>query len=315
MNKNDFKNPLVQSGAVLLAVFFLISIVAGSGSQGLGSSIGALFSGIFSAIIFLIALIIAISVSIAIMIGLYIAAVSIYSVDKGRDLFEQLKIALCNLYTKIIGSTKNFSIRSKPQSTESEAVPVTATPSVKPATVRVDGQLTALTEKIQSFETKYDELNQVMLANAAEIQGLRQRVESLADTTELNDKFAALEDSQKTIDSQLAEVSDTFKTTSTSLQNLEQKLSADQQSIREELASLHDKTAVPETISGILSYIDLQEDRELITEKATEAVARGMTYSQIDDYFKSSLAPGIYKELSAHPRLTKDFLRAIKKKF
>ena len=315
MNKNDFKNPLVQSGAVLLVVFFLISIVAGSGSQGLGGSIGALFSGIFSTIIFIIALIIAITVSIAIMIGLYIAAVSIYSVDKGRDLFEQLKIALCNLYTKITGSTKFFSIRSKSQSTESEAVPVTPTPSVKPATVRADGQLTALTEKIQSFETKYDELNQAMLANAAEIKGLRQRVESLADTSELNDKFAALEDSQKSIDSQLAEISDTFKTTSTSLQNLEQKLSADQQSIREELAALHDKTAVPETISGILSYIDLQEDRELITEKATEAVARGMTYSQIDDYFKSSLAPGIYKELSEHPRLTKDFLRAIKKKF
>ena len=41
MNKNDFKNPLIQSGAILLLVFLLISIVAGSGSQGLWGSIGA----------------------------------------------------------------------------------------------------------------------------------------------------------------------------------------------------------------------------------------------------------------------------------
>ena len=56
MNKKDFKNPLIQSGAILLLVFLLISIVAGSGSQGVLSSIGALISGIFSTVIFIIGL-------------------------------------------------------------------------------------------------------------------------------------------------------------------------------------------------------------------------------------------------------------------
>jgi len=40
-----------------------------------------------------------------------------------------------------------------------------------------------------------------------------------------------------------------------------------------------------------------------------------MTYTQIDEFFKASFAPDIYQELAAHPRLTKDFLRTIKKKF
>ena len=68
MNKNDFKNPLIQSGIVLLVVFLLIAFVAGSGSQGIGGSIGALFSGIFSTVIFIIALTVAIIVSILISV-------------------------------------------------------------------------------------------------------------------------------------------------------------------------------------------------------------------------------------------------------
>ena len=56
-------------------------------------------------------------------------------------------------------------------------------------------------------------------------------------------------------------------------------------------------------------------DRDKITDKAKEAIARGMTYAQIDDFFKASLSPEVYQELAAHPRLTKDFLRSIKKKF
>ena len=68
-------------------------------------------------------------------------------------------------------------------------------------------------------------------------------------------------------------------------------------------------------VSGILSYIDAQEDRETLTEKAEEAVSRGMTYAQTDEFFKKSLPAKVHKTLSDHPRLTKDFIRSIKKKF
>ena len=96
---------------------------------------------------------------------------------------------------------------------------------------------------------------------------------------------------------------------------MEQQLGNEIDTIKQELAALHDKTSVPEVVSGILSYIDLPEDRDLITDKAKEAISRGMTYSQIDDFFKSSLSDEVYQELASHPRLTKDFLRSIKKKF
>lgn len=68
-------------------------------------------------------------------------------------------------------------------------------------------------------------------------------------------------------------------------------------------------------VSGILAYIDTQEERDILTEKAEEAVSRGMTYSQTDEFFKKNLPANVHKALSEHPRLTKDFIRSIKKKF
>ncbi len=137
MNKKDFKNPLIQSGAILLLVFLLISIVAGSGSQGILGSVGALISGIFSTVIFLIGLCIAIVFSIAVLVGVYLAAVYFYSADKGRNLVEQLKAALCSLYSKV----KGIQVKAKfsaPQTAESEPEPkaaVAAGQSVEPAPV------------------------------------------------------------------------------------------------------------------------------------------------------------------------------------
>src|SRR5210317_227650 len=119
MNKKDFKNPLIQSGAILLLVFLLISIVAGSGSQGVLSSIGALISGIFSTVIFIIGLGIALVVSIAVLVGVYLAAVYFYSADKGRNLVDQLKAALFSLYSKVKGTQVKASFTA-PKTSESE---------------------------------------------------------------------------------------------------------------------------------------------------------------------------------------------------
>lgn len=320
MNKNDFKNPLIQSGIVLLVVFLLIAFVAGSGgSQGIGGSITALFSGVFSTIIFLIALTLAITVSILIIIGLFIAAVSIYSVDKGRDLFEQFKQALSSLYARLTGSSRFKKVRSITKPTMAKVQP--AAPAAPASAASASAASTHqhetvwLEEKVVQVEKQFAELHQALTANSKQLTELQQRLADLADNDAVTEKVGAIEEAQQSLDSQLAEIRGELEKNTSQLNEFQQAVAAQHKSLQDELSILHQKTSVPEVVTGILSYIDSPEDREKITQKATEAISRGMTYTQIDEFFKASFAPEIYQELDAHPRLTKDFLRSIKKKF
>jgi len=328
MNKKDFKNPLIQSGAILLLVFLLISIVAGSGSQGVLSSIGALISGIFSTVIFIIGLGIAIVVSIAVLVGVYLAAVYFYSADKGRNLVDQLKAALCSLYSKVKGTQLKAKFTA-PKTSESEPEPkaaAAARQSVEPAPVKQSPATqasaeppaynwTILESKIDSLDSRLSELAQSSSANSEWISSLQKRFDELSVDVAGEEKLAAVVETHQKLSEQLQAIGTEVEASSANIQKLEQQFGEDLNGLKEELAALHDKTSVPEVISGILSYIDSAEDRDKITDKAKEAIARGMTYAQIDDFFKASLSPEVYQELAAHPRLTKDFLRSIKKKF
>ena len=323
MNKNDFKNPLIQSGAILLVVFLLISIVAGSGSQGLLGSIGALISGIFSAVIFVVALCIAIVFSIAVIVGVYLAAVSLYSRDKGRDLFEQLKKSLAEIYAKVRGTKIKYQASvPKPAESKPESKKVADTaPSAEPRPVQqpqaepTARQAAPAEDKLDAVNSKLSELTRASSVSAERIAGIQQRIDALASSAGQEEKLAGFEGSLEEVSDQFNVLSTKFETVSTEVQKLQLRIDEEIGGIKNELAALHDKTSVPEVISGILSYIDSPEDRDMITAKATEAISRGMTYSQIDDFFKASLSDKVYQELAAHPRLTKDFLRSIKKKF
>lgn len=337
MNKNDFKNPLIQSGAILLVVFLLISIVAGSGSKGLWGSIGALISGLFSAVIFIIALVVAIVFSIAILVGIYLAAVSFYDKEKGRALYEQLKYSLCVYYRKIRGieepvleppqaaaepepQAQQPAVEPKPQPSpaaaepEPEAPPRPVAEPVRVETPSAD-QFSKLESRLDDLAAQITEFSKSTTANADKITLLEQRVEDLTTGASAEDEVAAADHTHQQLSDQISEIRTMIEKDSGALQNLEQQFGQEIGELRDELATLNEKTSVPEVVSGILSYIDKVEDRDLITEKAKEAISRGMTYAQIDEFFQSSLSPGVYKELAAHPRLTKDFLRSIKKKF
>ena len=328
MNKKDFKNPLIQSGAILLLVFLLISIVAGSGSQGVLSSIGALISGIFSTVIFIIGLSIAIVVSIAVLVGVYLAAVYFYSADKGRNLIDQLKAALCSLYSKVKGTqvkarfTAPKTSESEPEAKAAatarqsvETAPLKQSPAKQAAAEPPAYNWTILESKIDSLDSRLSELAQSSSANSEWISSLQKRLDELSVDAAGEEKLAVVEETHQKLSEQLQAIGTEVEASSAHIQKLEQQFGEDLNGLKEELAALHDKTSVPEVISGILSYIDSAEDRDKITDKAKEAIARGMTYAQIDDFFKASLSPEVYQELAAHPRLTKDFLRSIKKKF
>lgn len=308
MNKNDFKNPLIQSGAVLLFVFLLISIVTTSGSQGVWGSIGALFSGLISGFIFLIALCFAIIFSIFVIVLIFIAAVSIYSVDKGKEMWRAFVNSIGALFHNITVSNKTIARISAPAVEGSKkSVQVLSEADAK--------RLASIDAKLGGFDIKLKELAQTSAIQADAIDQLKQQLADIANSDSFDEKFADMTISHQSLESRLEEISSGLSSGIDARQKFENKFTDEIGSIQEELKTLHEKTSVPDMISGVLSYIDSQDDRDLVTEKAQEAISRGMTYSQIDEFFKDSLKPEVYEELASHPRLTKDFLRSIKKKF
>lgn len=329
MNKNDLRNPLIQSGALLLLVFILISIVAGSGEKGFLGSIGAMISGLFSGILFIIALTIAIIFSIAVLIGLYLAAVSIYSADKARDLYGQLKDTLGTFYGKIPRRTKTPPAVAQAPATKpvaSVAHPQDAPmqkaeaqlhkTEVKAMEQSVDtsAELLIQEQRCEELEQQVTELQNKSQALEAQITSLQQNLDDLQNQ-EIPEKLNTLDSSAEDISGKLAAQSSALENALNKLTDLDTHINDKLETVLKDIGDLQEKTAAPELVTGILSYIDLPEDREVMTQKAEEAVSRGLTYAQIDEFFKKSLSSHIYKQLSEHPRLTKDFLRSIKKKF
>lgn len=313
MNRNDFRNPLIQSGIVLLVVFLLIAIVANAGPNGVIGSIAALVTGIFKAILFVIALLIGILVSIAILIGIYIAAVSFGSSERGSEVFNQVKDSVISFYTKLTGSvaTKRAARAEKKQVAAAQS----SAPPAPPAAAAVQNdEVKELWKNLNSLQVSIQELQTGQSALTEELAAIKQGAHSHDDDAG-TEQLEALANAQQSLSENLADLTNRVESDMGRLTDLENSYSNTCEKLKEEIAELHKKTSVPETVSGILSYIDRTEDRDLITEKAEEAISRGMTYNQTDEFFKASLDAQVYQVLAEHPRLTKDFLRSIKKKF
>jgi uncharacterized protein (DUF3084 family) len=298
MNRNDFRNPLIQSGILLLIVFISISIVANSPADGFIGSIFALVSGLLKGLLFVIALSIGLVFSIAVLIGIFILAVSIHSVDKARTLFEQLKTALSALYYKVRYPDNSFEYRAEeplPAEQSASSAPRAAASEAVVVQKQADPKLE---EKTNTLEDQLNHLQASLKSAEEQLLSLQSRShEDQLSATDLRDRINDLEMTS-------TEFADTIKTQS-----------AEIAAAAAEISELHKKTSVPEVVSGILAYIDTQEERDTLTERAEEAVSRGMTYSQTDQFFKKTLPAKVHKALSEHPRLTKDFIRSIKKKF
>ncbi|MCB2216709.1 MAG: hypothetical protein KQH59_11610 [Desulfobulbaceae bacterium] len=300
MNKNDLKNPLIQSGAILLIVFLLISIVANSEPDGFLGSI----SGLASGLLFIIGLFLAIIISIAIIIGLFIAAVSIHSIDKARDLSRQLKETLINLWERLGGGNVARLVVKRDAADDS---------TVTGGSVAPDAQYDQLARQVATLHSRMQEQQSHLATAATSLAALQHEVSNLQQSTD-ESLPAPAHDHQEMME-QFQTVAEKLDGLTARLDTLERRMDEQLSQLTSDIDELREKTALPDVVAGILSYVDRPEDRELITSKAEEVVARGMTYAQIDEFFKNSLSPEVFEVLESHPRLTKDFIRSVKKRF
>lgn len=63
---------------------------------------------------------------------------------------------------------------------------------------------------------------------------------------------------------------------------------------------------------GIFSYID-KDDQATFINTVEDAVAKGMTYAQINEYLTSNLSKKLDKVIKDHPSLTKTYIRNLRK--
>jgi len=299
MNRNDFRNPLIQSGILLLVVFLSIAIVANSPADGFFGSIFALISGLFKGLLFVIALSIGVIFSIAVLVGIFLLAVSFHSADKAGIMFDQFKTALVALYCKVKGcDNSSLETVSNVSAVEEAVSPVPREADPGEAIAPQQSDTGQLKEEISQITDKLDQLDSSLSSAEERLLALQSQVEQhQSSSAEAGDRLNHIEASS-------GDLADNVKMQSEKID-----------SIAEEIIELHKKTSVPEVVSGILSYLDTQEDRDTLMERAEEAVSRGLTYAQTDDFFKDVLPDKVHKALSEHPRLTKDFIRSVKKKF
>ena len=314
MNRNDFRNPLIQSGIILLVAFILISVVVSSPANGFFSGILAILVAILKSVLFVFGLTIALVCSIAILVGIYLLTVYFYSADNARNFFSHLKDRLNVFYCR----ARNYCDRKQVGGKKEESLQdnhFAADSQVSAQSSEIHSQL--LEKRINNLELQTEQIKSSMDSATNLMFSLQTNLEELKNNSPSAETQPeqGYESAIKNIEEKIELHSATLNTISEKFIAIEQKITTDLNTVTKEMADLREKATVPSMVSGILSYIDSPADREKMTKKAEEAVSRGMTYSQSDEFFKKSLPAKIYKILSAHPRLTKDFIRSVKKKF
>lgn len=295
MKKNEFRAPLIQSGAILLAVIVVFSMVPSGDSLTIGSAIGSLIGGFFKFILFLIALGIGVGTCIAALVGIFLAAIAMQDTEKASRIWGELK-------EKLSGSggaccAQQETAVSEPAISQEEYDKMKSElSSLQQTNRKLQGDVSALS-------SDNDKLKQ-------DIQGLSEMIEELkASEEKINTTLAELsakveQEPDSGLQEQIAKLEEMCKATAASIEELAGKL----QALEHEAAPADDSKADLE--GGIFSYIEDNDDKELFVVAVEEAVSQEMTYAQIDEFLTENLSPELDQIIKDHPSLTKDFIRS-----
>ena len=247
MNRNDFRNPLIQSGILLLVVFIFISIVASAPADGFIAGIYALVSGLIKGLLFVVALSIALLVSIAVLIGIFLLAASFHSVDKARAMWEHLKESLASLYHK----SKDYSVATWAKVKKSPAENHQARQPAKPANLKTEGgaekqDRLRIEEKLKTLEGQLSRLQTAFQAAEEQINTMQTRLQTeLASATELERRLGELEGSSAELASVVASQAENIVSAQTEFSTFADSMKPSLDTLSKEIAVLHQKTSVP----------------------------------------------------------------------
>lgn len=306
MNNNEFRTPLLQSGAILLAIVIIISMVPSGDGVGVGTMIAGFFSGVIKLLIFLIGITLAVGVAIAALIGVFIAAIALHSPEKAGEVWAATKQRFAGLIQE--------SVTCSCDESKECAVEEVATVDIGITQEEYD-QMKSTISSLQSA-------NSQLQADVTSLSGTNAKLQE--DITSLTTMVDELKESETKINELIAELSSKAEEDKTTelkekLKQLEEMATKTNQSISDiavRLEALEEITTSPDgdnQPSGIFSYIENESDRDLLTTKVQEGVAKELTYAQFDEFLTEELSAELDQIVKDHPSLTKDYIRSMRK--
>ncbi len=298
MKNNEFRTPLIQSGALLVAIVFIISLIPSGDGMSVGSVIGALFSGVFRLILFVLALSLALVVSIAVLIGVFIAAVALQSPEKASEIYAATKTRLSALIQDTIGN-RSISTESADTGISQEEYDhmKTELSSIQKKNLTLQNDVTALNSKNAQLQGDLHGLT----AMVNELKDAEAKINTLI--TDLSAKVK--EDPDTELKGQIKKLEDMYLKTNENITHLAGRLEA-----LEEAAT--EPTTEAQT-GGIFSYIESDEDQTLFTKTVEDGIANDLTYAQFDGFLTETLPAELNQIIKDHPSLTKDYIRSMRK--
>ncbi len=307
MKKNEFRDPLLQSAAVLCGVLVLFAIVASSGASSSEGGFLAIVFGIGHMILFLIGMGLALLFSIGLLIAIFLAAVAMVDPAQASQMYSDLKknfaqsvISLskqcCNGSTSEIAITKEEYDLMKQEIALLHEENAALQRDIKGLTVDnslLQGSVDNLSGENSVFKSRIEELNEAV----DKLQSSEKEIKNLV--TNLTEKIQS--GSDQDLKSQIIKLEQLHADTHIEIENLMDRLKNIEASL------------TPSPTSGILTYVDKEENQALFIQKVEEALKQEMTYAQIDDYLTNNLPKELDKIIKEHPALTRNYIRDLRR--
>ncbi len=309
MENNEFRKPLIKSACIIVGVFVLFALISSSDGHGSGSGILAIFSGIGNLLLFVIGLTFSLGFSIAVLIAIFLGAVSMESPATASQMYADLK--------------KNFALNAKNLSEYFSCSNSTGGCGISVEEYdQMRNEITQLSEANADLHTKIATLtddNSVLDTNVNDIISgssmLKDRLTALSENVgNLNDSEQKVNEILSTLTAQIDSVpTSEFKEQISKLELLQLETSSRIDKLTEQLDDFtaNSGQATPPS-NGIFSFIEDKEDQTLFVMSGEDAVSKGMTYAQIDEFLTENLSSELDAIIKGHPSLTKKYIRSVR---
>ncbi len=340
MNRREMQKPLVQTALVLLGVILLIGFVAGSDAQSFFGGVGSIVKGVFLSILYAIALAISLVVSVVFLFAIFLGAVALYSQETAKDLYNKLLQSVMHLYSTWFPPKAGAPLKEDvkedvekhaplvKEKTETAASPAIEKSAPEPTPALLAGLREEISQEINKLNNSVNVLDERNKSFDRSIAGLKQSLEANPSEDIIN-KISSLEAQHQDLSSQLSTFTEKLaqmgsvadeavklaKQQSFELSKVETQISSYSSAIDDLQQKLESKTAEPVTGSEnhrIFNYLEKDADKKKFAKLIGEAIAKEMTYTEIDTFLTKSLSKDADTIIKEHPSLTKQYIRDCK---
>lgn len=322
MKNSMLRAPIIKSAVLLIFLSLIIYLTVTSPEGSLWSSIGIIFYTIFKAAQLAIGLVLALLVCFAVLVGIFFGCVAMISTESAAAMFAQFRQFIRNQYEPFIAligkkgeqtqsSIPDYSSRFK-ELEKSQEVMVEKILALQDRVEQTeqDESITKLSDWLRAEEEKAGKVQASMEMFDRQLDQLKEQVESMTAKLEIitssptagevNDKVIILTQSNDVLASEMKELKERVGSLATDFSEFR--------------ADLVESETQEDEEHRLFSYIDDSVEIGKIQKLVADALSQEMTYAQVIEHVKASVASKIADILAEHPSLTKDYIKECRKK-